>query len=199
VRKANRTCLARGRGRSGRPLVRGYSCLRSGAPSRHQDASRCHFCRTNTIMPAVLHRHGNCGVTSKRSFTASARIHMLASVAGVSALRPLLPLIVSSGIRKVTRGAADLDCASPRFRSETTQCINAIGDCWVLFALSGKTGDNEPPICDQRKMMAIGGLPGFQPCKPPKSQMIIIIGIGIPISHKSKPRPMITSNDLVRG
>ena len=56
----------------------------------------------------------------------------------------------------------------------------------MLFALSGKTGDNEPPICDQ-------------PCKPPKSQMIIIIGIGIPISHKSKPRPMITSNDLVRG
>src|ERR1043166_1494285 len=29
-----------------------------------------------------------------------------------------------------------------------------------------------------------------QPCSPPSSQMIRMIGIGIPISHKSKPRPM---------
>jgi len=38
-----------------------------------------------------------------------------------------------------------------------------------------------------------------QPCKPPKSQTRIIIGIGIPISHKSKPRPMLTSNDSSVG
>jgi hypothetical protein len=30
-----------------------------------------------------------------------------------------------------------------------------------------------------------------QPCSPPSSQMIRMIGIGIPISHNSKPRPML--------
>src|SRR6202011_4064726 len=32
-----------------------------------------------------------------------------------------------------------------------------------------------------------------QPCSPPSSQMIRMIGIGIPISHNSKPRPMVSS------